>query len=52
MVVGFVHVEGEFLRSKTGVSRATGALRPAVPAAVIIKQNESASQVYEEIGTF
>ena len=44
--------EGEFLRSKTGVSRATGALRPAVPAAVIIKQNESASQVYEEIGTF
>ena len=45
-------LDGEFLRSKTGVSRAPGALRPAVPAAVLIKQNESASQVNEEIGTF
>ena len=44
--------DGEFLRSKTGVSRAPGALRPAVPAAVLIKQNESASQVHVQIGTF
>ena len=46
-IVAGVALEGEFLQSKTGVSR-SGALRPAVPAKVLINRNESLAQDYSQ----